>query len=164
MIWKPKRPADYIVRGSGSDDRPYLRRWWIIPKNRFFNIYLHQILESDDDRALHDHPSFNVSIVLKGGYWEVMPLYKRMWPHSRDVTMKWRRAGSIIFRRSTTPHRLVLSKRNGYLHGRRCQESWTLFITGPRVRQWGFWCPSGWRDYKTFSDPKNPGEIGRGCD
>ena len=25
-------------------------------RNKIFNIYLHQIIRSDDDRALHDHP------------------------------------------------------------------------------------------------------------
>ena len=34
----------------------YLSRWHIIPRNRYFNIYLHKFVGSDDDRALHDHP------------------------------------------------------------------------------------------------------------
>lgn len=41
----------------------------------------------------------------------------------------------------------------------------TLFITGPRVREWGFWCPKiGWRHWRVFTDPDNTGQIGRGCD
>ena len=64
------RKPDFII---GPKDAPYLRRWWIIPRNRLFNIYLHQILRSDDDRALHDHPWINCSIILKGRYMEVTP-------------------------------------------------------------------------------------------
>ncbi len=34
----------------GGKDHPYLERWWIIPRNRVFNIYLHQFWRSDDDQ------------------------------------------------------------------------------------------------------------------
>src|SRR5271156_1916144 len=62
-----KRPPDFIV---GGKEFPYMRRWWIIPRNRVFNIYLHHFLRSDDDRALHDHPSWNISFILEGAYTE----------------------------------------------------------------------------------------------
>src|SRR5580704_9904819 len=62
-----RRPPDFII---GGNEFPYMRRWWVIPRNRIFNIYLHHFLRSDDDRALHDHPSWNVSILLKGEYTE----------------------------------------------------------------------------------------------
>ncbi len=71
MKWFEKlaasRPPDFIIGGKND---PYVRRWWIIPRNRFFNIYLHQFLHSDDDRALHDHPWVNFSYLLRGGYLE----------------------------------------------------------------------------------------------
>lgn len=42
---------------------------------------------------------------------------------------------------------------------------WTLFITGPRVREWGFHCPDrGWVHWKQFTAADDPGAIGRGCD
>ena len=44
-----KRPPNFVI-GDPAD--PYLRRWYVIPRNPLFNIYLHQILRSDDDRAL----------------------------------------------------------------------------------------------------------------
>jgi hypothetical protein len=40
------RPPDYIIGGEAD---PYLRRWWVIPRNRFFNIYLHHFVRSDDE-------------------------------------------------------------------------------------------------------------------
>ena len=36
---------------------PYLHRWYVIPRNRFLNLYLHKFLRDDEDRALHDHRS-----------------------------------------------------------------------------------------------------------
>ena len=47
-----------------------MRRWWVIPRNKWFNVYLHHFLRSDDDRALHDQPWWNLSILLDGEYTE----------------------------------------------------------------------------------------------
>lgn len=44
-----KRKPDFLV-GDG-----YLARWWIIPRNKYFNIYLHRFTGNDEDRALHDN-------------------------------------------------------------------------------------------------------------
>lgn len=63
-----RRPPDFVI---GGHERPYLLRWWVIPRNPVFNIYLHQFRRSDDDRALHDHPwLFNASWLLSGEYVE----------------------------------------------------------------------------------------------
>ena len=60
-----RRAPDFQIGGSVN---PYCNRWWVIPRNRWFNIYLHEFVRDDDDRALHDHPWWNISIVLRGGY------------------------------------------------------------------------------------------------
>jgi hypothetical protein len=42
---------------------------------------------------------------------------------------------------------------------------WTIFITGPRVRQWGFYCMErGWIHWKRFTAADDPGAVGAGCD
>jgi hypothetical protein len=43
-----KRAPDQVI---GGRERPYMLRWYLIPRNRFCNIYLHHFLRSDDDRA-----------------------------------------------------------------------------------------------------------------
>lgn len=141
-----KRSPDFLI-GPKSD--PYLRRWWVIPRNRFFNIYLHNIRHSDDDRALHDHPWANCSIILSGGYWEVTP-----------NALHWRKRGSITFRRATAAHRLALDETHPEGGNKPC---WTLFITGPAVREWGFHCTKGWVHWRDFVDERDSGAIGRGC-
>lgn len=143
------RPPDFIIGGND----PYLLRWWIVPRNRWCNVYLHQILRDDDDRALHDHPWWNVSIVLRGGYFEVTPTGS---PADTAATRtRWRRPGSIVLRRATAAHRLAL---------RNDTPCWSLFLTGPNVRQWGFWCQRGWRHWKDFCATGDSGQVGRGCD
>lgn len=143
------RDPDFIIGKPGS---PYMRRWWVIPRNRRFNIYLHNIVRSDDDRALHDHPWWNVSIVLRGGYWEFVPVDIEK-PAGATIG-RFRGPGSIVFRRATAAHRLAIGA------GATC---WSLFITGPNVRDWGFWCPQGWKHWQKFVDMTNTGAIGPGC-
>lgn len=133
------RPPDFVI---GLRDNPYMLRWWIIPRNQWFNIYLHKIIRDDDDRALHDHPWISVSVVLKGVVREVLNKGTRIF-----------RSKSIIFRSSRMAHRLEVVK----------GPCWTLFFTGPTVREWGFHCPKGWVSWKQFVDPNNPGTIGPGC-
>lgn len=150
-LWKKarkisdSRPPDFKVGPPGD---PYMRRWWVIPRNRFFNIYLHHFLHSDDDRALHDHPSWNISIILRGEYkeWTI----KAGGVHHAVV----RKAGQWKFRFAHTAHRIEL-------HNGAC---WTLFINGPKWRHWGFHCPAGWRPWEEFVDQRDHGSIGRGCE
>ena len=64
-----RRAPDFIV-GADSPDGAYLHRWYLIPRNRVLNIYLHQFLRDVDDRALHDHPWPWCSLLLDGAYFE----------------------------------------------------------------------------------------------
>lgn len=136
----PRKP-DFVI---GEEGDAYLHRWWIVPRNRLFNIYLHHFLRSDDDRALHDHPWWNVSILLSGCYLEVMPTKSRM-----------RIPFVPVGRRATASHCVTLV--NGPV--------WTLFITGPVIREWGFHCPQGWRPWREFVSVRDGGNArGAGCE
>lgn len=131
------RPADFVI----GDD--YLRRWWVLPRNNFCNVYLHDIRQSDDDRAFHDHPWANTSVILLGGYVE----------HTPNGTSS-RKAGDVVTRPAEALHRLEV------VPG---QRAITLFMTGPVVRNWGFACPQGWVHWRDFVDVRDKGKVGRGC-
>lgn len=138
---------DFVI---GGREDPYLCRWWLLPRNPAFNAYLHCFLRSDDDRALHDHPWPNASVVLRGSYTEHTIAAGGV--HRREIL----RAGDVRVRPSgRIAHRVEL-------HDGPC---WTLFFTGPRYRAWGFHCPDqGWVHWKQFTAPGDAGAIGRGCD
>lgn len=138
------REPDFIIGDN------YLRRWFVIPRNRWFNIYLHMIRRSDDDRALHDHPWWNCSIILAGGYFE------HTIADGGVESRTWRGSGSVTFRRAKAAHRLEVDRE-------RFPFALSLFITGPRIRQWGFHCPNGWRHWKLFTAADDAGQIGKGC-
>lgn len=155
LRWARAREPDFII---GGREAPYLRRHWLIPRNRFFNIYVHEFLRPDDDRALHDHPwAFNASWLLEGAYIEWTPNPSNGNPH-RPVC-RFLKTGDWKFRKGPAPHRVQLHKIAG-----REVPCWTVFITGPRVREWGFHCPKGWVPWREFVDSRDAGAVGRGCD
>lgn len=175
-----RREPDFVV---GADDvgGPYLNRWFVTPwrpwqrqlreraqanPTRFNravarvvgwlpNLYVHQFLRDDDDRALHDHPSWAASLILRNRYIEHTIAAGGI--HRREVFD----AGSLRFLPTRHTHRIELEQDPRHFP----IECWTLFLFGPAVREWGFHCPeAGWIHWREFTAPDNPGETGRGCD
>lgn len=156
------REPDFCVMRADTDDAVYLRRWWLVRRNNYLNIYLHQMI-LDDDAVFHDHPYWSVSLMLHGRLTEFYCKNPPDGPRQyRSVS-----AGQIVFRSGRFAHQLVIPD---HLRG----ATWTIFITGPRYKEWGFWCPRGWRlwsDYvSTTQDPsvrfghaKNTSKKGVGC-
>ena len=155
------RAPDFTIRGTEEGD--YLRRWFLTPwskwdrtvppknwiealKRRLPNVYVHKFLRSDDDGALHDHPWWNVSVLLMGKYVEETVAEGGV-HHRREY-----RAGDLKFRRATGAHRIEVE-----------MPCWTIFITGPAVRDWGFHCANGWRPWQQFVDARDRGKTGHGC-
>jgi hypothetical protein len=139
------RAPDFIVGGAAM---PYMLRWWVIPRNRFFNVYLHSFKRSDDDRALHDHPWFHLSIILRGRYVEHVI-------RAGGIGQKTERhAGTVKFRAPWHAHRVEVFPDDPCI---------SLFITGPIMRTWGFHCPRGWVPWKQFVDGRDTGQVGQGC-
>ena len=89
-----------------------------------FNVYLHQILLSDE-RVYHDHRYASLSFVLKGQMIESIH-------RDRNRLVKpWR----TYYRNSTMLHFLTLFGE---------KPVWTLFVTGPELKEWGFMVDRGW--------------------
>lgn len=166
LRWAKSREPDFIIGGHA---RPYLRRHWLLPRNPVFNVYVHEFLRSDDDRALHDHPwAFNLSWLMEGRYIEWVPSHRmERGPHDDAVWVpdpqrpipKFRRTGQFLLRWGGAAHRIQLHAEAG-----RELPCWTLFITGPRVRDWGFYCPRGWVHWRVFTAADDRGAVGRGCE
>src|ERR1700722_4369121 len=90
---------------------------WVLDLG-LLSVRLHHWTGSDDDRALHDHPWWFVTLVLAGGYRDVSEDGEdRVGP------------GSVRFRRATYRHTVQVDPGG----------CWTLLLTGPERREWGFW-------------------------
>ncbi len=104
----------------------YMNRWWLVEDS----VRIHQILRSDEDRHLHDHPFDYTSIILRGAYIE----------ETIDGARIEYGQGSVLTRKAGDFHRLTLP------YG----EVWSLFMIGHWKQVWGFMTENGkvpWRDY-----------------
>lgn len=130
------RAPDLVI---APDNKPYIFRWHVTPPKGDANVYFHIQIADDPERPLHDHPWDNFSVILSGGYdetWQQFP------PDGQMYTRAFRK-GDTVFRRGTEAHRLLLPPGVEY--------AMTVFSTGPKVRDWGFWYPDGWRDWRDMT-------------
>jgi hypothetical protein len=118
---------------------PYLARWYLVGakpnvdahgnptgkvKKSPYQVLLHRFFRGDHDGELHSHPwRWAIAIVLVGGYMEERRVGDRV------VTRRCG-PGTINVIRAEDFHRVDLIG----------AESWSLFMTGPKVADWFFWC------------------------
>lgn len=113
----------------GKEECPYLKRWRF--QTPWFSVRLHHFYRSDDKRAPHDHPFSFITLVLKGAYFD---LGEQMVDHLRP--------GSLRYRPATHRHSVVVDYNDGTKFSSRYGRTngvWTIILTGPMVRRWGFW-------------------------
>ncbi len=136
-------PYDHLKH---ADETLYMGRYWLreYGKDNGPAARIHHIATEDLDRHLHDHPWDFCSVVLSGGYTEIRPRWAapNFVGDREDVFEVRREIGSIAFRKATDRHRIISVEPNTY----------TLFITGPKVQGWGFYTETGkipWREYES---------------
>jgi len=115
---------------------PYLDRYYVFLKdrNRFpFNITLHKVMVSDEP-VLHDHPWGYATLILKGGYWEHIPLRNETTGGVVGSTRVWRGPGHFRIRSADDLHWLELEKDEA---GNEIP-CWSLFFMGKKKKEWGF--------------------------
>jgi hypothetical protein len=131
----------WFFGGGARDDRDAGERGWTGSAldrflGRFIAVRLHQILRSDDERDLHDHPWPFMTIILSGGYWEVTPLDQGAGSALRLVA-----AGAALARAGLdhlpSRDRPAPAAHTGGPHGL------DAVLQGPQSQQWGFYMPSG---------------------
>lgn len=117
----PDGSHPFTANGETKPDAIYSKK---------IGVYLHRFNESDGEE-FHNHPfEWSVSLILVGGYYEER-LGRR-----NEVTRRRVRTWSLNVIRANDFHRVDLIEK----------DAWTLFIVGPRTRDWGFWN----RKYKMF--------------
>ena len=130
-----------------QSNEPYLERYYLFLKDRKrfpFNVFLHRFLKSDPD-DVHDHPWPYATLILKGGYYEWIPLFNSNGEKVSEIA-KWRAPGHFRFCGANSYHRIELDPG---------VETWTLFIPGPQKREWGFLVKDKWvHNEKYLADRK----------
>lgn len=118
---KRRRFAIRIAEALGRPECPYMVRWTV--ETPWFSLRLHRWHRSDDDRGFHDHPWHFVTLVLWGRYVDISPA-------GQDPLGP----GSVRFRRAEHRHTVTVVPPG----------CWTLVLTGPIFRFWGFWLGEKW--------------------
>lgn len=110
----------------GLPECPYLYRWTLILFG--YTIRLHHWLRSDDNRFFHDHACDLISIIIKGTYYNVVPLD----PDNPDVN-NCKRIKAKSWRpwraKATDKHYLEIPK----------EGAWTILLQGRKYHKWGFY-------------------------
>jgi hypothetical protein len=123
-------PSDVQSRGSRG-----------LPAIFGLNIYLHCIHLSDDAGAVHNHPwRWALSLILRRGYYEW-----RLDKQAGELILRRYRPFTFNFLTEKDFHRVELV---------RGKPAWTLFITGRRIKTWGFLNGNVFTPWKIFLQNK----------
>jgi hypothetical protein len=124
------------------ENEPYLERYYVFlrERERFpFNVFLHKFLKSDPD-DVHDHPWPYATLVLKGGYWEWIPHFDTVGRKIGEYQV-WRGPGHFRVSKARSFHRIELDPDI---------TAWTLFMPGPKQRDWGFLVRNQWIQWEEY--------------
>jgi hypothetical protein len=98
-----------------------------------FNVFLHKFLKSDPD-DVHDHPWPYATLILKGGYYEWVPVFDTDNKKIGEIC-HWRGPGHFRICGANSYHRIELDP---------SVTAWTMFMPGPQRREWGFLVKNRW--------------------
>lgn len=153
---------------KNSDGDVYLFRRRLI-QTPWAAIYLHDILDGDEERAPHSHPFAFASLVLRGGYVETVfhptPTWCP-WPCEDPESMTIHGVlglPQVIERNRGKMH--TFPRGNGQLHRIVSVKprTKTLVFAGRRKDSWGFWNAElgevqNWREYLAEKGRQPTGE------
>jgi len=131
----------------GRDNCPYLYRWTLILFG--FTVRLHHWLRSDDNRYFHDHSCDLISIILKGSYYNVIPLNEDCLDTKQGRKIHAKRFRPW-FAKAEKKHYLEIPS----------EGAWTLLFQGRPYHSWGFYVNNNsknpnyyhrWRPLRYFS-------------
>lgn len=159
LEWFAAKLPRKVIGEDCPDKGPLMIRYYLI-QTRWFGVYLHKFLRSDE-RVMHDHPWWFWSLVLSGWYAEHLPptmLGTTDWaamhgqtrrdytqPHAEPGREVHRLPGSLAYRPAKWVHRVELPC--SFTRNRKAvtMPVWSLVLVGRRVREWGFWERDGWK-------------------
>jgi len=149
----------YGCESDGTENSPYLTRHTLL-EGKGGSLCLHVFHRSDREH-LHCHPWDFWTLILWRGYNEVTPAgTRRVWP------------GMLLRRPATWRHRVELTREDCEFckgtgdgmcgdgpfgdcadcrgTGYRGRPAVTLLWKSKRIREWGFFLPTGWQDWRTY--------------
>lgn len=143
-------------------EEPTMVRNVLLPKNNFNNHFLHRYTKGDFGvPALHDHPWWSISFLLYGELEEIVydcgQLELDAFRSCSELAIKDTGIYGLVddplerpdWKTKTIPVPRILIRPPGYVHSLqlKSEKAATYFITGKRIRNWGFYTKWGWIPY-----------------
>jgi hypothetical protein len=124
----------------------HFRRWRLLA-TPWVSVYIHHIARSDEDKDPHNHPFAFRSLILKGGYSELVEWWDHPKENRQDTKIQTFRAGQSVYHPTSDYHKITLT--NG-------KPAWTLVFTGKRnPGQWGYLVDGKHVDHVTYRKEKD---------
>jgi len=165
-----KNQVFHITGREKNDIDVYMIRY-VVAKTRWFGIYLHRFLRSDDD-TYHDHPWPFFTYILEGGYKDNIlrkDFYAKNTRYYWITTTVSAKPGDLLFRKAEHIHRVILDKH--LTLDTADQGPLTFVVLGKKKREWGFWSPAPhsaewawthWRKFLNIPEGPNKENVGMG--
>lgn len=129
----------------------HFRRYRLL-RTPWFNIYIHNILKSDEDSDPHDHPWGFIAFMFWGSYLEEwLGAYEdyRYWAGA-ELRQDIRSFGSVYYHPAKDFHKITLKS----------PSVWTLvFASGRKRPGWGYQTRHGWINFRDYRQLKNEGKL-----
>jgi hypothetical protein len=134
----------------------HFRRYRLL-STPWFNIYVHNILASDEDRDPHDHPWSFIAFMFWGSYLEEWLGAYEDWSYwnppkgfGHDLRKSIRQMGSLYYHNAKDFHKITL----------RTPSVWTLvFASGRKRPGWGYQTRQGWIQFQEYRQLKNQNKL-----
>jgi len=153
--WVENKGRQYVIMDdyNSKDPKPYLIRS-IVFKSKWFCIYIHRFLSSDKP-VPHDHPWNFFTWIISKGYVEQLYFDIGVRDDQQTCWSIARRPGSIIRRKCSDVHRVVVSKE--YSLEEKNEAPLSVCFIGPRKQEWSFYDNGKKIDWREFLEVK-PGD------
>jgi hypothetical protein len=102
-----------------------------VNRNWLRALFVHRWIKPDPYPP-HDHPGFNVSIIVDGEFTEQVG--HRLFKWTGKEKIRYRRPGDVIIRDPWTTHTLQLTSKEGT----------TVYIQGFEFKDFFYWCKGKW--------------------
>lgn len=150
----PRFPEREVI---GAPACPLLHRWTLHLGG--CKLMLHHFMPKTTDPDIHDHPWPFWILVLRGSYDDIVPCPKCKGERvTGDDGTRYSRcyrcagSGTVLGEVMRAPK----LRRRGATHMHRtrtyAEGAWTVVLTGPKRRPWGFWRDSRWWPFKAYEE------------
>lgn len=131
LVWLSKKLPCRTIEGDNCPGKgPLLVRYYLL-NTEWLGIYIHHLLRSDHERALHDHPWPCLILLVVGGYFEHHPAMDCSC-HRERISWHYIPQWNLRYMPSKWQHRLEMTA-----------PVWSLVLRFRKRRHWGFWTTEG---------------------